>query len=456
MNVYTYFLHINDAALPVIALWKESWSAHGWNPVVLGPDDFKKYHSAEEYHKSISALPTINMPEYEHSCYHRWAVMQAVGGGLLVDYDVMNYGFKPADLPETGSGILMLDRNSPSVVLGTAEAFQNACDAFQNYSITDQDNINGRPHTSDMHIANKLCGGSVFKRKVVCEEYRDFGWDSAPLVHFASFKCRGRKQDEIRRAKQFHTSFIVKKKLSIVIPEFKRFDLFASVSRINSEFWKSEGIEVILVKDHAGDDRKYIDFCKSLNEVSLKIIRNPNDHEWRNPACVINVGIRAACGEFVLVHSPETAYVGDVPSQFMTVADSRHVVCGKHFPAQSDEFGFISDPIRLIAHLESKLRKSSFSGSVCASRLDFFSCGGYDERLKVWGFDDMDMRARLEKLGSKIQYFDSIRMIHVGHDNPACINFPEWLYHFVSFPDSSTWTDGDSWGREFDDVIYEQ
>lgn len=455
MNVYTYFLHINDAALPVIALWKESWSAHGWNPVVLGPDDFKKFPKANDYHSAISKLPTINTPDYEHSCYHRWAAMAAIGGGLLVDYDVYNFGFKPSDLPEIQDSILILDRNAPCVVFGSATAFEAACSVFASYQPVDCDTISGRPHTSDMHICNKLCGGETFRRKVICEEYRDTGWDAAPLVHFATFKCRGRKQDEIRRAKQFHTSFQVKKKLSIVIPEFKRFDAFATVSIKNREFWKRDGLEVILVKDHAGDDRRYIDFCKeNFGGIDFTIIRNPNDHEWRNPSVVLNVGIRAALGEFVFVHSPESAYVGDVPAQFLAVATHNEAICGKYYPAQPDEFHTYRSTQEIMTVLESKKRRSAFSGSICASRLDLFTIAGYDERFKMWGFDDMDIRARLEKLGCAVRHFDSIRLIHLGHDNPACINFPEWVNHHLSFPPAAAWTDGLGWGLEFSEIIY--
>lgn len=102
MNVYTYYMQVpglwsNESQLALIDLWKRSWSKHGWNPVVLTEEDAKKHPRYAEFKKRFWEMPTPYGHDYEGGCFLRWAAMAAVGGGMLVDYDVINYGFAPRE-----------------------------------------------------------------------------------------------------------------------------------------------------------------------------------------------------------------------------------------------------------------------------------------------------------------------------------------------------------------------
>ena len=99
--VYTYFEPVpelpQDDELSLIDVWKASWSAQGWQPIVLSPmtiaDD--GYYA---YYDKLFTYPNVNAKKYEMACMLRWWWLRRVGGGLMVDYDVMNHGFKPDDL----------------------------------------------------------------------------------------------------------------------------------------------------------------------------------------------------------------------------------------------------------------------------------------------------------------------------------------------------------------------
>lgn len=198
MNVYSYFEHLNDVALPVIELWKTSWSEHGWKPVLLGEVDFLSWPGCVLLDQIVSRFPTVNNRAYERACFRRWGAMVAVGGGVMTDYDVMNYGFTPEALPTLEDRCRFLDANSPCVTIGTAMAFQRACDYFCDYELLPSDLEYGVPHVSDMHLTNKWELTEMLPRLSICKEIHEPGWETSPLVHFASLKTRVPKAAAIR------------------------------------------------------------------------------------------------------------------------------------------------------------------------------------------------------------------------------------------------------------------
>ena len=198
MNVYSYFEHLNDLALPVIDLWKETWSRHGWNPIVLGESDFKAWPSHAEFDEKVSKLPTVNGFEYERACYRRWGAMVVVGGGLLGDYDVINFGFKPTDLPDCGDKCLMMEA-APGLTLGSKRSFELACEVFMNYIPDASDVYQGKPHTSDMFITDKLLNKGLFERRIIGRQFGDLNWEHSTLVHFPSLVTGPDKAGVIRK-----------------------------------------------------------------------------------------------------------------------------------------------------------------------------------------------------------------------------------------------------------------
>lgn len=111
MNVYTYYQTLNgvypevylqakfeeDRELATLEVWKDSWKKAGFIPQVLNELDAKKHPRFEYFSRKFSQLPTPYEITWQRACFMRWVAMSVVGG-LLLDYDVINYSFSPSDL----------------------------------------------------------------------------------------------------------------------------------------------------------------------------------------------------------------------------------------------------------------------------------------------------------------------------------------------------------------------
>jgi hypothetical protein len=104
MRVYTYYtpisLYDEDSQRRLIDVWARSWSKQGWEPIVLNEGDCVYHPLYEEYKRRVFSLPTEYGNEYDGQCFMRWLAMAnqlsgPEGGGMMTDYDVINYGLKP-------------------------------------------------------------------------------------------------------------------------------------------------------------------------------------------------------------------------------------------------------------------------------------------------------------------------------------------------------------------------
>lgn len=109
MNVISYFqsipnLDFSKQSKELIEVYKQSWSKHGWNSIVLNEEHSKHnelFHKLDLDNPDANFYKTVGpiMWKYHRSCYCRLlAYCQYVrenGATLYADYDVMNYGFTP-------------------------------------------------------------------------------------------------------------------------------------------------------------------------------------------------------------------------------------------------------------------------------------------------------------------------------------------------------------------------
>jgi len=70
---------------------------HGWDPILLGIKEAKKHPLYKRLNSAYEALPSVNHAQYEAACFRRWLAASQSGALLMVDYDVINYGFTPGD-----------------------------------------------------------------------------------------------------------------------------------------------------------------------------------------------------------------------------------------------------------------------------------------------------------------------------------------------------------------------
>ncbi len=145
--VFTYYapvpaLYTEASQRALISVWARSWERAGWQPVVLEEKIFKRTPRYAGLKKKFLAHPTEYGDEYTLSCYMRWDAVAQYGGGMLVDYDVINYGFEPRR-PTDERMILFCDEPPAGVfmgaVLGTRRRFEQMVDIFSNWKIKPED-----------------------------------------------------------------------------------------------------------------------------------------------------------------------------------------------------------------------------------------------------------------------------------------------------------------------------
>lgn len=193
MNCYAYFEPIGFLVeYEVIEHWKRTWGKHGWNPILLSHDDAVKYPRFNEYNEAVAKFPTVNPKEYEMACFKRWAAMAALGGGVMCDYDVMNYGFRPMDLMNGDLSLVFYESNGvPSCVSGAGYLFDIMCQQFAAYKPNDLDAVAKQAHISDQDICCRRFTWLPLRTHRVVRQFRDHGFDEAPLVHFTNASTGG-------------------------------------------------------------------------------------------------------------------------------------------------------------------------------------------------------------------------------------------------------------------------
>jgi len=181
--------------------WKDSWSRHGWNPVVLGVEEAGKHPRFADaelnnwntnlYHNAV------NGPEYLELCYSRWFAYAAMaikyGRAVWADYDVLNYGFTPEEFLEaehrfvkfTGANSSgFFDREFSDVVIS---ALFEAREHPERYGTEDEADV------SDMIIINRIrrarphlahSDALLFPRSAPDERFTYEEWLASPLVHY--------------------------------------------------------------------------------------------------------------------------------------------------------------------------------------------------------------------------------------------------------------------------------
>lgn len=158
--LYTYYEPIpemeqcrNYSQRDLIDTCQKSWGKYGWKLTVLSEKDACSHPYYKEYKAIISTLPSVNMSNYDYHCFMRWLAMTAIGGGMMIDYDVMNCGQEDLSFIKHNQ-LTVYQGHVPCVVTGSAKDYFDTSITFaelaNNNSCIYQ--INDIKHTSDMHM----------------------------------------------------------------------------------------------------------------------------------------------------------------------------------------------------------------------------------------------------------------------------------------------------------------
>jgi len=251
--------------------------------------------------------------------------------------------------------------------------------------------------------------------------------------------------------------------LSIILPYYKRIKAFKQAIDFNHSKLMSApecSTEVVLVLDEPTEESEVLELIGQYDQISWRVIINRQDHEWRNPAKAINVGIRHAKGAFVLTMSPECLHVTDVPHILFNSISSTdsYFAVGQLRDCKRE----VINEKGLVQAFESGLGNKMYYGSVCSPRTVLEAIRGYDESNKTWGGDDDNLRARMILYGLEKKRVSEAKMIHPfdlphpGRGIRDILKTKTWDEREACLFPSSAVANNESWGREFGEIIYEK
>jgi len=246
--------------------------------------------------------------------------------------------------------------------------------------------------------------------------------------------------------------------LSIVMPFFKRSADFERVLPLNAAFFANPEYEVVLVMDEPSEEARALALLDRFAQIRWRVLVNDEPHAWRPPCRALNVGIRNARGEYVLVMSPESAFATDLPKLALDkVSRGKTAATGVVvFATYGDLASMNGSTAKTFLKRKAEAPEALYNfGSICAARADLLAIRGYDESLTLWGGDDVNLRLRLKLQGVAIERVDAMAIVHLS-EKPRTMRNPE---HEMVRQTPEAWkaiyaptvavTNDDQWGTDF-------
>lgn len=190
-NAYCYFQEIGfPPQKDLLDLWARSWANRGWNPVILTEDDAKKSSYYEYVLAAAKRLPTVNDPLYSQANYLRYCALHAVGGGLLTDYDVINYDLQPYHLDDIRKNRPFVRFHVGGFVWLNKVSVAFFCQAIMRMKSFMHETMtyDEKPHVSDVDVQEVFLGPPRYN---LCAIYGEYNWDKFPTVHYSNDSLAG-------------------------------------------------------------------------------------------------------------------------------------------------------------------------------------------------------------------------------------------------------------------------
>lgn len=204
---------------------------------------------------------------------------------------------------------------------------------------------------------------------------------------------------------KFRKSVIHNFDLSVVMPFYNRIEEFKMVLPRNSRYLQRNGIEVIISLDNPDEERSLIELLKVYPFINWKLIVNKKKHAPRNPAKVLNVGIRHASKSYIMVSDPEVEFYTDVILELRVALEYYK----KHYAIGTCAFVEMRDLIN-----ENNLDQLWLMeyGSLMVAKEYLEAIRGYDESYQKWGGEDDNIRKRLDMIGVNKLLIPQAKSLH--------------------------------------------
>lgn len=199
--------------------------------------------------------------------------------------------------------------------------------------------------------------------------------------------------------------------ISVVMPFYNKYFEFEHALPLNASYLSSDSIEVVLVVDEPYSWVQLEKLIARLPQIHWKVLTFSEEHPWRNPAPVINTGIRYAMGEYVMVVSPESVFATDLPKIFLAAHKSHRE---KMLQREMGKRVALTGVVQFLQFGQALGRRSMNKpyGSIFFRREDAIRIQGYDEKFTSWGGDDDEFRRRLHLSGTPVLPCPEAQLLH--------------------------------------------
>lgn len=151
-----------------------------------------------------------------------------------------------------------------------------------------------------------------------------------------------------------------------------------------------------------------------------------------NRAHALNIGVRLAVGEYILFSDIDIIFSENVIEHALQQMNPHHQLLGYVYllPKEFKDWDYLQQrPAGF--HLE-RYGKGGFH---LVAKKHLINIGGYDEKYCIWGIEDEDLVARLEKIGLKLIELSAIDypLYHQWHPFSLQVNRGAWYNYLYNY-----------------------
>jgi hypothetical protein len=204
--------------------------------------------------------------------------------------------------------------------------------------------------------------------------------------------------------------------VSIIIPYYHKYEEFRYSIEYNYEQFQTVR-EVIVVIDEKINNLEMFSFLNNYN-VNFRFFMNCENHSWRNPAIVINKGIKEAISEKIIIISPETILLKDSLINLINGCTVNSFSIGTILFMTNESYNKYN--VDSLFNLKTKIRNKDiigpeYFGSICCTKKNFEKVDYYTENFSLngWGGEDDNVRMKLKMTGLIENKINNATFIHL-------------------------------------------
>jgi hypothetical protein len=211
--------------------------------------------------------------------------------------------------------------------------------------------------------------------------------------------------------------------VSIIIPFYKKFEELKYSLVYNAKYF-SIVREVILIIDEPIEKENVNRFLYILNyNINFIIYVNSENHDWRNPAIVINFGIKQSNSTKCIIMSPESIFLNNGIQELINNTNDNTFCVGQIIFMTYKNFESY-DKLHLLKLFYKNTTRTPhyigpvYFGSICCTKENLININSYNETFneKGWGGEDNDIRSRLIKNNIIMKENNKICLVHLESD----------------------------------------